>query len=139
MGTALQHKLNKIVTLQKTSIRNVLKLPYNTPSLPLFKELRIATFSDLVNIELNKLMYFFTHGLLPASLKSIFTTNVDVHSYATRQNRDPHVIARSTSSASRTFIHRAPKNWLDLPHDVRSSFSQHIFKSRLKSHILQSY
>ena len=138
-SSAYQCRLHKLEILQKKAIRNVCKANYNEPSTPLFKYLHIPKIADIFNIQLCKFMFLYSTGMLVESLQTIFTTNSNIHSHNTRHCRDPHVVTRQTSCIARTFIHRAPKVWLDLPINIRTITSIDHFSSQVKKHFISLY
>ena len=63
-------------------------------------------------------------------------TNSSIHSHSTRHHRDPHVFTRQTSCIARTFIHRAPKVWLNLPNTIKNITSPSYFSYKVKNHFI---
>ena len=138
-GSAYKYRLLKLEILQKKSVRNIFKAQYNAPSSPIFKCLNIPRVSDIIKIQTCKFMYNYTNSQLPSPLQSIFETNSSVHSHNTRHCRDPHIVHARTKLLSRSFVHNAPRLWIDLPVAIRSARSVHSFKSRLKKHYVSLY
>jgi len=138
-GTAFQYRLHRLVILQKKCIRNVSKKPFNEVTSPLYKQLNIPKLSDIFYIQLGKCMYLYNNGYLSPTLRNLFTINAEVHDHNTRQRFDPHVVARTTCAASKTFIHEGPKFWLSLPPSLQSSTSKKSFNYHIKQHIISSY
>ena len=61
-----------------------------------------------------------TNGHLPVTLINISVRNTEIHDeHNTRHRLDPHVISRNSSAMSKTFIHKVPKLWLDLPQSLK--------------------
>ena len=136
---AYQYKLHKLEILQKRAIRNICKVKYNEPSTPLFKYLQIPKLADIFNIQLCKYMFSYTTYGLADSQQPIFMTNSSIHSHNTRHHRDPHVFTRQTSCIARTFIHRAPKVWLNLPNTIANITSPSYFSYKVKNHFISLY
>ena len=136
---AYQYKLHKLGILQKRAIRNICKVKYNEPSTPLFKYLQIPKLADIFNIQLCKYMFSYTTYGLADSQQPIFMTNSSIHSHNTRHHRDPHVFTRQTSCIARTFIHRAPKVWLNLPNTIKNITSPSYFSYKVKNHFISLY
>ena len=107
---------------------------YNVPTTPLFKQLGIIKLMDIYNIQLCKLMYSYTNGTVLTQFQILFTNNSLLHSHQTRHSREPHIIARKTSSAVRTFIYQYPKGWLALPDDVKNYKSVKSFSQRVNTY-----
>ncbi len=138
-GNACQYRLHKLIILQKKCVRNICKRPYNEESSPLFKELRIPKMADIRSLQLGTFMYQYTNDHLPDSLQNLFVTNAAVHNHNTRHRNDPHVVHRTTSVESRTFIHEGPRYWLGLPQQIRNCRSKSSFNNNLKKHIINMY
>ena len=117
--------------MQNRAVRNVLNARFNAPSTPIYKQLGIPKFNDIAKIQMCKLMYSYNIGSIPESMKSLFVRNSSIHSYNTRHSNEPHVVARRTSSISKTVIHQAPKLWLDLPLQMRNINSINYFSSKV--------
>ena len=84
-------------------------------------------------------MYSFSNGQLPKLLLCLFTQNVDVHQHNTRHHKDPHVVSRKSSVASKSFIHAAPKIWFELPANIKACKTTKSFKYKLKSYFVDQY
>ena len=112
---------------------------YNAPTTQPFKQLGITKLMDIYDIQLCKLMYSYTIGTLVTPLQTIFTNNYFVPSHQTRHSRDPYIVARKTSSATRTFIHQCWKAWLALPDNVKNCKSVKSFSQRVNIYYLSTY
>ena len=84
-GNTYKNYLNKLIILQKRSIRLASLSPYNCPSKPLFHELRILPIPDLISLNSLIFMFKYQSGDLPKLFDNMFTLNSSVHSYNTRQ------------------------------------------------------
>jgi len=138
-GSSFKYRQNKLISLQKKCIRNICKAPYNQETTPLFKHLDIPKLNDIFTLQLCKLMYSYTSDLLPPSLKTLFIMNTAVHSHNTRHRHYPHVTTRKTSAISRTFIHQAPKLWLELPSNLRQKPTLKAFNYHMKKYLISFY
>ena len=140
-SSAYQCRLHQLEILQKKAIRDVCKATciYNAPSTPLFKHLHIPKLADIFNIQLSTFMFSYTKGMLTESLSTIFSTNSSIPSHNTRHSRGPHVVTRRTYFIARTFVHCAPKIWLDLPNNIRTIMSIGHFSSKVKKHFISLY
>ena len=138
-GSAYQCKLNKLVKLQKKCVRHICKLSYNESTSPHLKKLGIVKLSDIFNIQLGKFMYAFSNSQLPETLERLFVRNVEIHQHNTRHRHDPHVISRCNNLESRSFIHAAPKIWLELPGDIKKCKTIKSFNRNLKKHLIHIY
>ena len=83
-GNANEIHLNKIRVLQKKVVRIIGNVEYNDHSSPLFKELKILKFDDILKMQLACLMFDYDHGNLPICFNTLFTKTSIIHSYGTR-------------------------------------------------------
>ena len=90
-GAAAKSLIKPLEVLQKKAIRNIMGTNYKTPTLPLFKELRILSFQDVFNLNMCKFMYDYHQRTLPDPLNDIFTDTSNIHEHFTRQASAPHV------------------------------------------------
>ena len=63
----------------------------NTPSIDRFKNLNILPLDKLVVDGIGIMMYKYANDLIPPALNYLYTSNSDVHNYATRQRHLLHV------------------------------------------------
>ena len=73
-GCSSDHKLNKILTIQKKAVRIINKSSFKAHSSPLFKKLNLLQIGDLSKLQLAVFMYKLHANQLPPSLKAYFTT-----------------------------------------------------------------
>ena len=138
-GAAFEYKLKRVKSLQKKCIRNICKAKYNSETSSLFRRLNILKFDDVYRTQLCKMMYKVRHDLLPQTVSDLFTVNSSIHTYNTRHRNDPHVQHRQSNQLARSFLHRGPKYWLELPSIISSSLSIFSFNRRIKKYMTQSY
>lgn len=138
-GSAHQTNLKRLVTLQKRAVRIITNSKYNEPSNALFKSLFIPKFYDLYNIQLCKLIFAYSQGELPYPLHKMFVPNHNVHRLNTRQQNDLHVPLIRRDTVFRSFIHRGPNIWSQLPESVKSSNTNKSFNSQIKKYFLSKY
>ena len=135
----LSCNLKKIATAQKKAVRSVAKKSYNSHTDPLFVDLNILKFTDVVDIELMKLMYNHSKNLLPIPIQSLFTINRDIHHYNTRHRNDPVVISRHYAPLDRSFLCRAPLLWSALDPSIKACRTINSFKYNIKKSKIRLY
>ena len=81
MGLTYNSNLKRIVTFQKKAIRIVSKISFDSHTDPIFRDLAVLKFSDVVLFHLGKFMFFFSKGLLTNSFNDIFTLPHHIHPY----------------------------------------------------------
>ena len=82
---------------------------------------------------LGKFMYAFTNGQLPETIQRLFVRNVEIHQHNTRHRHDPHVVSSLNNVESRSFLHAAPKIWLEFPADIKKCKTIRSFNRKLKT------
>ena len=83
-------------------------------------------------------MYSFSNGQLPQTLQCLSTLNADVHQHNTRHHKDPHVVSRTSSVVSKSFIHAAPNIWFELPANIKVCKTTKSFQYKLKSYFVDA-
>jgi hypothetical protein len=78
--------LNPIHILQKKVIWIITFSKFDEHTSPLFKELKILKFPDLVTFHISIFMYKFHNNILPSIFESFFTRVDQVHNYRTRSS-----------------------------------------------------
>ena len=138
-GSASTCYIDKIVKIQKSAIRSVNNLSFNSHTSPYFGRLNILKFSQLFEYRILLLMYkaiFFNSN---SCLFFNFSRHRDVHLYFTRGSTNliiPHFLKTKTRM-SISFI--GPKLWNALPDLIKMSRTFSIFKRTLKYHMVQTY
>ena len=83
----LTYNLKRIVTfLKKSNIRIVAKVPFDSHTDPIFRDLEVLKFSDVVLFHSEKFMFFFSKGLLLNSFNDMFTLANYIHTYNARNS-----------------------------------------------------
>ena len=100
--------LNGLFKSQKKLIRIVKNASYNAHTNDIFKELGILKLQDMIDVELNKLMYLATKLKLPKPLNNIVTLNSDVHQYKTRNRKDPRSFSHKSAVFNNSFLAKGP-------------------------------
>lgn len=138
-GSTNAKYLKPLITLQKKAIRIICGSPYNDPSGPLFKSMRILKFNDVYELSIAKLMFMNKRKLLPVCISNIFMSNNYVHTHETRNQFNPHHVSRRTALASKSIRHTGPIIWYKLPHDIKDSMTKNSFTSKCKKLFMKTY
>ena len=80
-GNTYKSNVLPLTLLQKKAIRIITFSPPRTHSSPLFKELNLLKFPDIVHYLTVLFMYQFHHGTLPLIFSDFFKKVVNVHNY----------------------------------------------------------
>ena len=129
-NSALTH-LKKNIVIQKKCIRIITKSHFIAHTEPLYHQLNILCFTDIVYVQNAVFMYQFTNNLLSPDFKHLFM----YHNYSTRQfNKLKIPLFRLT--ISQAHIHFIGVGiWNSLPTYLKTSKNITIFKLRIKRHI----
>ena len=87
-GNNYKSRLNRIIKLQKRVIRVIAKVDYGCCTLPLFENMGLLKFTDIVFKNTAVVMYKVTNEDVHLHLVSLFKTFSTSHHYKTRQNDD---------------------------------------------------
>ena len=71
--------IKRIVTFQKKAMRIVAKVPFDSHTDPIFRDLKVLKFSDFVLFHLGKFMFFLSKGLLWNSFNDMFILANHIH------------------------------------------------------------
>ena len=110
-GNTCQTYLNKLLIVQKKTLRVINNTSYRAHAAPLFIKNNTLTVFDLYQYHLGVLMYKFDKKALPTPLSTFFTRNVDIHHYNTRSANKLHVNKVRTSFSKSTIRHQGPILW----------------------------
>ena len=131
-----QKNINSLSLKQKRCIRTIAKSRYNAHSEPLFYELKILPFPDLILHQKLSFMHSIAFSYAPLSffMDPMFPRNLDfeTHQYPLR-NRDQFFIPRCKN----LFLNRFPLYsfstcWNELDPDLSCIASKNVFKYKLK-------
>ena len=137
-GPSICEKLRKKVFLkQKKIIRIMCNESFNAHTDNLFKSHRILKLEDLIELEIQKLMYKHAQDLLPIPLMNLFPTNAT--KYHTRQHWLPLVRKPNHEPLQKSFLTKGPKLWQSNNKDTKQchhlkSFANHFKQSRFLSY-----
>ena len=132
------HK-KKLISSQKKAIRAISSARYNAGTDALFVDLNLLKLTDLIDLELLKLMYLFSKNDLPKQMYSVFSVNKPIHRYNTRFRNDPQIIQRHYSVLDKSFLCRAPVLWSKLPGELRACKTISSFKRNFKKMKIRLY
>ena len=131
--------LDRLILLQKKSLRIIFNTSIRFHTNPLFLENKILKIKDLYSFQLGQFMYNYNNNSLPSAFDSMFPKNQSFHNYPTRHSNEFHLPLLRTLLAQNTFIYTGPQYWNSLEENIRGARSLDSFKSKLKHSILQSY
>ena len=138
-GSTFATYLKPLQVCQRKSLHCIYNAAYDAHSNPFFARSNILKLEDLWEFELCKFVFDALHGFLPKPLSSLYMFNATVHSYITRQSRNPHVVSIRTLIARNSPSHQGPMVWSRVPVDIRNLNNRNSFKHSLKRHFLRTY
>ena len=127
-GGSSSKNFNRLLLLQKRTLRIINFSEFNAHTDPLFLKHKTLKLKDIYYYQLGSLMYQFTSNNLPYSIKSIFFRNCEIHSYFTRQASNFHIPYTRTSFAHKTVKHEGPMLWNSFTGKLKSSKNIYTFK-----------
>ena len=138
-GNTHQVLLEKLLLLQKKSMRIIFNLHPRTHTDDLFFHNKILKVKELYLFHLGQFMFKFKANNLPKVFDQTFNQNDSFHNYPTRHSNEYHLPLLRTILAQSTFVYTGPKFWNNLDDNLKIKMSIHSFKNKLKQLLLQTY
>ncbi len=85
-GQTFASFIEPLFKLQKRAVRAISHQNYLSPSLPIFRDLKLLRLSEIFKLKLLAFVYESTHELTPLCFRDFFSLNSSIHQYATRQS-----------------------------------------------------
>ena len=115
-------------------VRYITNSDYRSPSTPLFLQLHILPFDEMVS--LNCLIFMFKcRSFQYTFLTDVFVENSSIHHYHTRQRNLIHQPYARTQTALKSFRIVSVNKWNKLPHNIMNSTTLSRFKILCKKHL----
>ena len=137
-GNTHQFLLEKILLLQKKSLRVIYTLNPRAHTEELFYDNKLLKINDLYLFQLGQFMFKYNSNKLPHIFDRIFCRNDTVHNYPTRRSNEYHLPLLRTILAQNTFVFTGPRFWNSLDNTIRDALTLPSFKSKLKKSLLSS-
>ena len=134
-GNTYPTNLTRITKLQKRAIRIVGNLGFNGHTNPIFAELKLLKFEDIVKVNTGMVMYKGFYGLLNDRLsKHLIVSNTN-----TRQKMNFYVKPKRTRLKSFCISCYGVSLWNSLNISIRSSRTPILFKKNFKKMLIRTY
>ena len=133
-GHTFRTHIHKLQVLQKKVVRYITYSDYRSPSTPLFLQLQILPFDEMVSLNCVTLMFKYRSGQY-TFLTDVFVENSSIHHYHTRQRNLIHQPFARTQTTLKSFRIVCVKEWNKLPHDIIDSLTLSRFKILCKKHL----
>ena len=127
--------------IQNAAARLVFNQPKFSHTTPLLRSLHWLPVAARIRFKTLVLAYHAVNGSGPVYIQDmvkLYTPARSLRSASANQLVAPSLRAKH-SSKSRLFAVLAPKWWNELPIDIRTSESLHIFRRKLKTHLFRLY
>ena len=132
--------IQRIEILQKRAIRIINNKSYRAHTEPLFKSNNILTVRDLYKQQVCLFIHDFKYKRLPASFSDFFPASDGSNVSSRRVHHIPLSIPMSrTAFSSHLPTHSFPIIWNSIHENTLSISNRNIFKSSLKSQLLNAY
>ena len=137
-GGCSETRLSPLLKLQKRALRSICKVPFGTPTHPLFVNLKMLKLKDVYKLKVCTLVKQVNDNNLCGDLN---LTNLDsIHNYNTRirHNANFYLHPVKTNLGKNAFSYIGPKFWQSVPNHIKPLPIQ-SFKYKLKKHLLGLY
>ena len=113
----------------------------NTPSSPLYKELKVLKIYDLYCYNLAILCFEYHHNKnIPDKIGSLFTLRDNISQRVTREHKlNFHYTKVRLVSTQKKPSLAGPAFWNSLPDEMKNITSKNKFKSVLKEYLIRKY
>ena len=103
-SNTFKYNVKSIIKNQIKAVKIVSKPKRGEDIDSMFKRTHILKFDDIPKLELVKLIYDFSHQVLPKPLQELFDTNQLYHSYQTRQATNPMLKDMKKKLSTQVFL-----------------------------------
>ena len=114
--------------------------PYNSPSLPLFKKLKILNINQINDLHISLFMFDIHNNDLLRSLlfNELFKANRNVHDHNTRSANKLHKRYNRTNYGQLSLSSKGIDKWNETPEKIKKAISsRNIFKREIQKHLIQ--
>ena len=128
-GNCTKYNLNRITKLQKRAARIILNKPYDSPSAPLFKELKWLSFPNRILYHKAVIMYKSLNGLTPEYISSLFTKKSTDYKLRSIENGNLVQPKFKLMSYKGSLSYSGVEIWNSIPSNIRKATTLKEFKS----------
>ena len=137
-GNACNVYLDPLVKLQKKCLRIITFSSYLEHTEPLFHNLEILHFKQLVIHRIAMLMFKNSKEMVPIAIRMLFSRNDQYHNYYTRQSRSLHPSVEKGEAIYRSFSFHGVNIWNYLSKYIPTNVSHNHFNKLTKSYVLNN-
>ena len=138
-GQTYASYIETVFRLQKKTIRAISFQPRLSPSLPIFKDLKLLKLSDIFEQRLLTFVFDSVNKTSPECFHNFFVFSSSVHQYCTRQASQGDLYLTRQNSLQyglKSLCYLGAKLWNILPAELRNAPSKLSFKAKLKTYLL---
>ena len=131
--------VDPIFRLQKKAVRAISFQPRLSPSLPIFKDLKLLKLSEIFELRLLIFVFDSVNKTSPSCFHNFFLFSSSVHQYYTRQASQGDLYISRINSLQyglKSIRYLGAKLWNSLPVELRNAPSKISFKKQLKAFLL---
>ena len=136
-GNTAEKYLDPLIKVQKKIVRVITFSQYLSHTDPIFRDLSILPFSKLVTKRIDVLMFKYSIHVLPNSIEDLFTSNISINSYNSR-NKSKLRQPSNYEYMYRNFSYMGVYIWNKLQDHINIYPSYSTFSTALKTFILSS-
>ena len=140
-GQTFASYIDPIFKLQKKAVRSISFQPRLSPSLPIFKDLKLLKLFDIFKVRLLTFVYDSINKTSPCCFHNFYLFSSSVHRYSTRQasQGDLYLFCKdSLQYGLKSIRYLGAKLWNELPVELRNTPSKISFKKQLKIYLLKA-
>ena len=138
-GTTYKTNIKCLELMQKKAIRIVCKADRLASSTPLFINLKLLKFEDIVKLKCCSIMYIAYRRNLPINLQSKFSLSNIEQKYNLRSKSKFKIRYARTTKSQHCLSVLGVRMFNSLPDCIASLPNIHLFKKHLKNYILELY
>ena len=128
--------INSLFAIQKQCIRLVHKCNITADCIPLFKQSKMLSLHNIINVELAKQGYNINRKLLPKPILDIYDKNggKKIHHYLTRNKMTPNIQKHHSTQFNHSFICRSTVIYTNLPNAIKQKQNIRGFITHVKEY-----
>ena len=136
-GNASHSQLDKLIKLNNKILRILQFKTIETSNVVIYRNYNTLPIPTLFKYKILTLVHNFKHhkDKLPVIFKNYFTENCMIHTYATRNSDNLHIISTNSCYGARTIVQIGSAYWNQLPKSLKLYVSTKEFQRKLKLYL----
>ena len=137
-GNCTQYNIDRIIKLQKQAARIILDKAYDSPSAPLFKELKWLSWSERLLFHKAIIVYKSLNNLTPEYISSLFDKNSTNYNLRSIENGDLILPKFKLMSFKKSLSYSGVEIWNTIPINIKKASTLNEFKNRLFQYLFNN-